>query len=129
MIVGIDFTASNGDPHSPDSLHYIDPSGKLNPYQTAISAVGSVLSQYDSDKKYSVFGFGARLKDDAVGGTGFTTVKHCFPVYGGGAEVEGIDGVLTAYKQCVDAIMFSGPTLFAPMIGGAGYIANAANCR
>ena len=25
--------ASNGNPRSPNSLHYIDPSGRLNPYQ------------------------------------------------------------------------------------------------
>jgi len=125
MIVAIDFTGSNGDPQAPDSLHYIDPSGKLNAYQAAISAVGNVLEKYDTDKKYSVFGFGARVRLP----TGeFSPVQHCFQVYGGGTEVSGVDGILKAYKECLNVVMLSGPTLFAPLMGGAHYIANAANC-
>jgi hypothetical protein len=44
--VGIDFTGSNGDPRSPQSLHYINPY-QPNEYQKAISAVGSVIQDYD----------------------------------------------------------------------------------
>lgn len=33
FMVAIDFTASNGDPRLPASLHFIDPSGRLNSYQ------------------------------------------------------------------------------------------------
>ena len=55
MIVAIDFTGSNGDPAMPDSLHYIDPTGeRLNPYQHCITAVGTVLEAYDTDKSYPV---------------------------------------------------------------------------
>lgn len=45
--VGIDFTGSNGDPSSPDSLHYLSPSG-VNEYLTALWSVGSVVQDYDS---------------------------------------------------------------------------------
>jgi hypothetical protein len=35
FMVAVDFTASNGNPLQPDSLHYFDPSGgRLNAYQT-----------------------------------------------------------------------------------------------
>uniref|UniRef100_A0A453NTV0 C2 domain-containing protein n=1 Tax=Aegilops tauschii subsp. strangulata TaxID=200361 RepID=A0A453NTV0_AEGTS len=33
LMVAIDYTASNGNPRLPDSLHYIDPSGRPNAYQ------------------------------------------------------------------------------------------------
>jgi len=125
LVVAIDFTGSNGDPRSPESLHYIDPSGKLNAYQNIISSVGHVLEKYDTDKKYAVYGFGARVRQPDGE---FSPVQHCFPVYGGGAEVSGIDGILKVYEECHNAVMFSGPTLFAPLIGGANYIATTAGC-
>ena len=45
--VGIDFTASNGNPSLPSSLHYIDPF-KPNEYTAALMAVGSVCQYYDT---------------------------------------------------------------------------------
>ena len=44
--IAIDFTGSNGNPASPSSLHYIDPS-RPNEYMQAISAVGHVVQDYD----------------------------------------------------------------------------------
>lgn len=44
--VGVDFTGSNGDPKSPDSLHYISPNG-VNEYLSAIWSVGLVIQDYD----------------------------------------------------------------------------------
>ena len=57
----IDFTASNGNPRSPDSLHYIQYGGTLNQYELAIKSVGDIIEDYDSDKLFPVLGFGARL--------------------------------------------------------------------
>lgn len=45
--VGIDFTASNGNPREPYSLHYINPLGN-NEYLDAIWAVGQIIQDYDS---------------------------------------------------------------------------------
>ena len=45
--VGIDFTASNGNPATPNSLHYINPY-QPNEYMQAIRAVGDVCQDYDS---------------------------------------------------------------------------------
>ncbi|XP_010077629.1 PREDICTED: LOW QUALITY PROTEIN: copine-1-like, partial [Pterocles gutturalis] len=58
--VGVDFTGSNGDPKSPDSLHYVSPDG-INEYLIAIWSVGSVVQDYDTDKLFSAFGFGAQV--------------------------------------------------------------------
>lgn len=53
LTVGIDFTASNMDPHLPNSLHYCNHSsgGFLNMYQQAILSVGNILLNYDHDKQ------------------------------------------------------------------------------
>ncbi|XP_056269736.1 copine-1-like isoform X4 [Pseudoliparis swirei] len=46
--VGIDFTGSNGDPRSPDSLHYMSPDG-LNQSLSALWSVGNVVQDYDTE--------------------------------------------------------------------------------
>ncbi|XP_022257177.1 copine-8-like, partial [Limulus polyphemus] len=61
--VAIDFTASNGDPRQPNSLHYRDPQ-RPNAYTLAIKAVGEIIQDYDSDKMFPALGFGARLPPD-----------------------------------------------------------------
>lgn len=45
--MAIDFTASNGNPADPRSLHYVDPTGMiLNDYAKAMSGIGRVLEFY-----------------------------------------------------------------------------------
>jgi len=56
LIVGIDFTASNGNPSDPTSLHYMDPSGRLNGYEQVISSVGTALESYDTDNMVTEVG-------------------------------------------------------------------------
>jgi hypothetical protein len=74
--VAIDFTGSNGNPASPNSLHYRDPSGLANQYQLAIQAVGGVLEFYDADKLFPVMGFGGSVAPGVP-------VSHCFPMIDG----------------------------------------------
>ena len=45
--VGIDFTASNGDPRHASSLHYNNPYSP-NEYVRALRAVGEVCQDYDT---------------------------------------------------------------------------------
>lgn len=45
--VAIDFTASNGNPSTPSSLHYLNPYGTPNQYAAAIQAVGNIIQDYD----------------------------------------------------------------------------------
>ncbi|CAN6471893.1 unnamed protein product [Victoria cruziana] len=80
FMVAIDFTASNGNPRLPDSLHYIDHNGRLNAYQQAIIEVGEVLQFYDTDKRFPAFGFGARPIDGPV--------SHCFNLSGSREHAE-----------------------------------------
>ncbi|KAA0203883.1 hypothetical protein HAZT_HAZT009624 [Hyalella azteca] len=112
--IAIDFTASNGNPQSPDSLHHIDVtnSGKQNQYQRAIQAVGEIIEDYDSDKYFPVLGFGARVPPD------FSTVTHLFFVNGDATNpyCYRVRGVLDAYHSCLSRVQLYGPTNFAPII-------------
>ncbi|MQL79368.1 hypothetical protein Taro_011810 [Colocasia esculenta] len=118
FMVAIDFTASNGNPRLPDSLHYIDPSGRPNAYQRAIMEVGEVLQFYDSDKHFPAWGFGARPIDGPV--------SHCFNLNGSTqhSEVEGIQGIMSAYFSALYNVSLAGPTLFGPVINTAALIAS-----
>jgi len=51
--VGIDFTASNGDPRQPSSLHFMNPN-QPNSYMKAIQAVGFVVQDYDRSRLRAV---------------------------------------------------------------------------
>ncbi|KAK9735374.1 hypothetical protein RND81_04G202400 [Saponaria officinalis] len=117
FMVAVDFTASNGNPTSPDSLHYIDPSGRLNAYQRAIMEVGEVIQFYDSDKRFSAWGFGGRTPDG--------TVSHCFNLNGNphDSEVAGIEGIMGAYNSALRSVSLHGPTLFGNVINKAAEIA------
>ncbi|XP_004302476.1 PREDICTED: protein BONZAI 3-like isoform X2 [Fragaria vesca subsp. vesca] len=117
FMVAVDFTASNGDPRKPDSLHYIDTYGRLNSYQQAITEVGEVIQFYDADKRFPAWGFGGRT----AGGP----VSHCFNLDGTatGFEVEGVEGIMTAYASALHNVTLSGPTVFGPVVNRAAEIA------
>jgi hypothetical protein len=76
MMMGIDYTGSNGEPSSTSSLHYynINNPHKLNPYQQSISNVGSIIINYDNDKLVPTFGFGGKVPSLS------SETLHCFPV-------------------------------------------------
>ena len=107
LMMAIDFTASNGDPQNPKSLHYRAP-GTQNAYQSAISKIGTILQEYDSDKSFPMFGFGARIGP---------ACKECFRM-GKNEEVNGVTGLVEAYKETFEIPGFglSGPTNFEPML-------------
>ncbi|XP_076939754.1 protein BONZAI 1-like [Bidens hawaiensis] len=119
FMVAIDFTASNGNPRLPDSLHYFDHSGRLNEYQKAIQEVGNVLQFYDYDKQFPAWGFGGRPIDGPV--------SHCFNLNGSHEKnptVSGIDGIMAAYRQALSNVSLAGPTLFGPVITSAATVAS-----
>ncbi|KAL3818774.1 hypothetical protein ACJIZ3_004679 [Penstemon smallii] len=117
FMVAVDFTASNGDPRNRDSLHYIDPSGRLNAYQQAIMEVGEVIQFYDSDKRFPAWGFG--------GGIPRGRVSHCFNLNGSPSdpEVAGVEGIMSSYASALHNVPLAGPTLFGQVINTAADIA------
>ncbi|KAM4692507.1 copine-1-like isoform 3-T6 [Rhinophrynus dorsalis] len=108
--VGIDFTGSNGDPKSPDSLHYISPNG-VNEYLTAIWCVGNVVQDYDTDKQFPAFGFGAQIPPK-------WQVSHEFALNFNPSNpyCPGVQGIVDAYRQALPQVRLYGPTNFSPII-------------
>ncbi|CAM4677038.1 unnamed protein product [Leuciscus chuanchicus] len=108
--VAIDFTASNGNPSQPTSLHYMNPY-QLNTYAMALKAVGEIVQDYDSDKLFPAYGFGAKLPPDGK-------ISHVFPLNSDceNANCVGIEGVLEAYYDCLRKVQLYGPTNFSPVI-------------
>ncbi|XP_062990208.1 copine-8 isoform X3 [Elgaria multicarinata webbii] len=108
--VAIDFTASNGNPAHPTSLHYMNPY-QLNSYAMALKAVGEIIQDYDSDKMFPALGFGAKLPPDG-------RISHEFALNGNPQNpyCSGIDGVMEAYYMSLKSVQLYGPTNFAPVI-------------
>ncbi|XP_075778033.1 copine-4 isoform X2 [Pelodiscus sinensis] len=142
--VAIDFTASNGDPRNSCSLHYIHPY-QPNEYLKALVAVGEICQDYDSDKMFPAFGFGARIPPEFKScilvhaasrnshwpGTVICSqqelwsfipaeaqVSHDFAINFNedNPECAGIQGVVEAYQNCLPKLQLYGPTNIAPII-------------
>eukprot|EP01126_Amoeba_proteus_P004273 TRINITY_DN1143_c0_g2_i12.p1 TRINITY_DN1143_c0_g2~~TRINITY_DN1143_c0_g2_i12.p1 ORF type:complete len:846 (-),score=168.77 TRINITY_DN1143_c0_g2_i12:199-2736(-) len=109
LVIGIDFTASNGHPSQPSSLHYHG--NARNEYVQAITSVCEVLAAYDSDLLFPVFGFGAKIPPH-------NHVSHCFPLTWdpNRPEVHMVSGILNAYREALSRVQLSGPTIFSELL-------------
>jgi hypothetical protein len=111
LTVAIDFTASNGLFNQETCLHHISES-EDNDYQKVIKIIGSVLSEYDSDKKFSLLGFGAEAPwiDDRHLFSLTKTMDNTF--------VESYDKLIESYKNILNdkSFILSGPTHFSPLL-------------
>ena len=109
LSIGIDFTASNGPPNDPSSLHYISP-GNFNDYEKAIKSCGLIMAFYDYDQKFATYGFGAVINN-------IPKVNMCFNInFNTDPEIYTIDNVISEYRNCLRKIQLAGPTQFCPMI-------------
>jgi hypothetical protein len=118
--VAVDFTGSNGNPRSPDSLHYQDPTGQPNQYVTAIRSVGEIVQDYDSDKMFPALGFGARVPPNGqVSHEFFLSLDSNTPF------CAGVEGVVSAYHNSLNTVQLYGPTNFAPVINHVARFAAA----
>eukprot|EP00794_Sanderia_malayensis_P006163 gene6163-6874_t len=117
FVVAVDFTASNGNVQSPSSLHFIDPHSP-NQYTQALLAVGSIIEDYDTDKMFPAFGFGARCPPTME-------VSHQFPLNAIAMNpmCHGVQGIIAAYQQSIRMCQLYGPTNFAPVIQNTARIA------
>jgi copine 5/8/9 len=78
-------------------------------------SVGEIVAPYDSDNKFPVYGFGAKIPGST------RAVSHCFPLTYNtvDAEVFGVQGILNAYHTSLQTLTLYGPTNFAPTIQAA----------
>uniref|UniRef100_A0A8C8BQ91 Copine 7 n=1 Tax=Otus sunia TaxID=257818 RepID=A0A8C8BQ91_9STRI len=89
-----------------------------NEYLKALVAVGEICQDYDSDKKFSALGFGARIPPKYE-------VSHDFAINFNpdNDECEGIQGVVESYQSCLPKIQLYGPTNVAPIISKVARVA------
>ena len=115
--VAIDFTASNGAPNDPRSLHYIA-GQKPNAYEIALRSVGEIISHYDPKGMYASFGFGAIVGSDKV-------ASHQFALNGNPAHpyCNGVNDLISCYRNSLNRLVLYGPTNFAPVIEATAEIA------
>ncbi|OWK02755.1 CPNE9 [Cervus elaphus hippelaphus] len=99
-----------GNPLQPTSLHYMSPY-QLSAYAMALKAVGEIIQDYDSDKLFPAYGFGAKLPPEG-------RISHQFPLNNNDEDPNcaGIEGVLESYFQSLRTVQLYGPTYFAPVI-------------
>lgn len=120
FVIAVDFTASNGDPAFPESLHYLDPTNRRqNPYEAALLAVGNILKSYDTMGMFAGFGFGAKLLGPN------RPPSHLFPLNGNDQHpyVSSIDELVQVYRTKLRNVILSGPTNFSPCISHCNQIA------
>jgi len=107
--VAIDFTASNGPPRDPQSLHFLDTfGGKPNLYEIALRSVGEIIQQYDSAGMFPAFGFGAKVPPNG-------DVSHLFPLNGSSSHpyCSSVSEIITHYRNCLATVTLYGPTNFS----------------
>ena len=79
MVVGIDFTAKNGNQSDSKSLHYFSEATKSK-YEEALHDASAIVLDYDTDKRVPCYGFGAKVKMPNYNSN--DSVSHCFPLNG-----------------------------------------------
>lgn len=104
LIVAIDFSRSNVD----QRLHTTSPN-MPNAYINVIKAMGTIMQVFDSDSKYPVYGLAAKLPPS------WTTVSDAFALNGDffDPEVDGIEGICSAYRRALKIVGPHGPTRFS----------------
>lgn len=109
MVCAVDFTISNGQPLTQDSLHTMDE--EKNEYSQALETVGKVLSSFEQDKKIPAYGFGAQASS-----TGPLPYMFALESETGQVELEDMDAVVDAYWKRLEDVKLGGPTYLAPVI-------------
>ena len=128
IMIGIDFTSSNGDLKSSNSLHFTNNNGHLNDYQSAIFNVCNILLKYTHDQKAAMFGFGAK---PFFPNFSSADVHHCFPLTGikSNPYVVGMNGIMETYKKAVLEVQMWGPTIYSDIINQALLMAQEVKIR
>ena len=113
LSIGIDFTASNGDPKDYlfKTLHSLK---GQNAYERAITSCGKIVGNYDYDQLFPVYGFGA-----IVNSSFSKEALMCFNLnLTNDPNIKTIDNVIKTYHDIIenDRLTFAGPTEFTPLI-------------
>ena len=105
--IAIDFTSSNGYPNNYSSLHYIK-NGFINNYEKAIRETHKIMSIYNKNDSYNLYGFGAEVDNK---------FRECFNINGkDNPSIIGLENIISEYKKTVNKVIFSGGTYFSPVV-------------
>ena len=111
LSIGIDFTGSNGHPFDEGSLHSIN-TNNPNDYEKVIKIVGNILSNYNNEQLFPVYGFGAILENSSD-----NQASMCFNInFQNNPEIHTINNVINVYHQSLTKLTFAGPTFFTPIL-------------
>lgn len=109
FITGIDYTNSTDPPNNSHSLHY-SAINSPNHYENLISSFGSILSYYDYEQLFLLFGIGAK-KDPSQ------EMIDCFPLtMKDNTKVKGIKNVIQVYKESISKMIQGDALNLAPII-------------
>jgi Copine/C2 domain len=107
--MAVDYTASNGSPNQPSSLHFLN--SDCNPYLDGIMKVGGATIEYDDNNDIDLVGFGGALD-------GSSDANHCFALRAPDGMV-GLDRAVQTYKNSFQYVELSGPTRFSGVLSKA----------
>jgi len=121
LLLGIDYTSSNGDPWTLESLHSLKTEGG-NEYQRAIRGVFDVLLNYSHTKKVDMYGFGGIPQFPECKSA---LTHHCFPLTGNFNEPHalGLEGIMQIYKDSLKFVRLASPSYLEPVIQQARKVA------
>jgi len=121
LMIGIDFTGSNGHYKDEPSYHYLD--AGMNNYEKAIRSCGDIVAPYDKNQLFPVFGFGFCFIDSTLNNFEGKYTDFNYPINCNleDPKIQFIDGVLKQYRQFITKIHLSGPTYFSPMINDLNF--------
>ena len=121
LMIGIDFTGSNGHYKDKPSYHYLE--GGMNNYEKAIRSCGDIVAPYDNYQLFPVFGFGFCFIDSSLNNFDgrYTDFNYPINMNLNDPRINMIDGVLREYRKFITTIHLSGPTYFSPMINDLNF--------
>ncbi|XP_030962813.1 E3 ubiquitin-protein ligase RGLG4-like [Quercus lobata] len=111
LLFGIDFTISNertgNVSFNNQSLHGI---GDVpNPYEKAMSIIGTTLAPFNEDNLITCFGFGDEITHD----------EEVFSFHSDHSPCNGLEETLSCYRKIAQNAKLAGPTSYAPVIKAA----------
>ena len=95
LITGIDFTTKNLPYDNPSSLHYL--SNTPNLYEKSISLFGDLISYYDYDHLFPLYGMGGKKEASQE-------ISHCFPL-SPDIKLNGVKSLLNTYKESLKKVI------------------------
>ncbi|VDP46429.1 unnamed protein product [Heligmosomoides polygyrus] len=123
LTTAVDMTASNGNPNQPDSLHFIHPHTQ-GPYVNAMLRLTPPFLGFMVHSRIGALGFGARIEPRFE-------LSQCFALNGSHTDphVDGIKGLLEAYRSARMTVQPFAPTDFSEVIYHVSKFAKAESKR